>query len=156
MQLKHRPHFSLRRWQIRRILRRRKIFRQISIRYPRVPRLSPDTHSRDVITLHAIFAEQRRKRRIVKRPQHPRHILQRRTLYSTLFNRSRWLALKVDDNEVVFRPQHLPEVVVAMNSSSHRTNRLAQRDIESRRNLTLTLSQSFSPPSPFVRQAFDF
>jgi hypothetical protein len=46
--------------------------------------------------------------------QHPRHVPQRRLLAPALGERTRGLALEIDDQEVVAGEQHLPEVIVAV------------------------------------------
>src|SRR5207253_2152773 len=63
--------------------------------------------------LHPL-TELRRAAGIAERAQHPGHIAQRRMLLAALGQRPRRLALEIDDQEIVVRNEHLPEVIVAV------------------------------------------
>src|SRR5438132_431986 len=56
--------------------------------------------------------EQRGVHRIVERTQHARNVLERRVLLRPLLHRARWLALEVDNDEIVLHEQHLPQMII--------------------------------------------
>src|SRR5438132_1350235 len=59
-------------------------------------------------------SEERRIRRVAERSRHARDILERRVLRAPLRERASWLALEIENDEILFDAQHLSEVIVAM------------------------------------------
>ena len=70
------------------------------------------------------LVEQPGVRGIVEGAQHARHVLQRRMLALALAERTRRLALKVRDDEVLPCREHLPQVVIAVGADPQRRDRL--------------------------------
>src|SRR6266851_1062895 len=64
------------------------------------------------------LTEDRGVRRVVERAQHARDVAQCAAFDPPLAQRPRRLAFEVDDHEVVARPQHLSEVIVAVRADA--------------------------------------
>ena len=72
--------------------------------------------SRHVLMLLRMLL-QSRKRRIRERPQHSRHVLQRRPFFATLGQRACGLTFKINNDEVSPRKKDLAQMIVAMYAS---------------------------------------
>ena len=77
----------------------------------------------------------------MERAQHAGDVAQRRALDPALADGAGRLALEVDDHEVLARPQHLPEVVVAVHAHADVDERGVEQSLEALEHLALALEQ---------------
>ena len=85
---------------------------------PMLPRFGPGFEHCVVVRRMNREREERRVRRIRERPDHAGHVLERRLPLAPVGQRSRRLAFEIEDEEVLFRPQHLAEMVVAVHANA--------------------------------------
>ena len=79
-----------------------------------LPRIGPCLERRVVVG--GVYGECKKRgvRGVAERPNHPRNVLERRLLHAALGDRFRRLAFEVEDDEILFDAQDLPEVIVAV------------------------------------------
>ena len=78
------------------------------------PLLGPRLQVGHVFAAHFFVLDQLVERRVVKRPDHARHIAQGGAFQAAFTERTYWLTFKVNDDEILARKQHLAQVVVAV------------------------------------------
>ena len=105
--------------QERRIAGRLPVGPQERGRCPLLPECRPRLQRSYSSGRRAVNDKQAGKGRVAERAQHAGHVLQRGLLHAPLRQRPRRLAFEIEDHEIVLHPQHLAQVIVAVNADAH-------------------------------------
>ena len=117
------------------------------------PGLRPVRPARPVSSEREVLDPRRPQRGaggVVERAEHPGHVSERRALDPPLAERSRGLALEVDDDEVAAGPQDLAEVVVAVDADPLPADLVAGEDRVTSEELVLASEQLLDLGSDLV------
>src|SRR6266481_2707554 len=117
---------------------------QKPIRDTRVPAFSPRSHVMVFYFCRGHLVQRgelKGKCSIVKGAQHPSDVLQGTALDAAFRYRPRRLAFKVDDHKVGSSVQNLAKVIIAVNTSAHRLDRMGERRVISLQDLVLPSRQ---------------